>query len=631
MPPNEPMPVSPKRTSHVSIASLLVLAVSWLRELGLLHPTVEQVLDATGASRSRAYELLPRLEASLEQLARSPGRPKRQAREPAPPNLTTELLQYVYTHPGCVGGGDARRRYSRGLRLFVLEQIETHKDVPLESIAESTAIPLGTLKDWLRGEQTAVSTEVDDEMGEPTAPDPRGPQIETILAEWERWDGGFSAFCDHVQLHCRVPFGRTLIGRILEANGLRHRQRRSGRSPDELALRGAFETFFPHAQWIGDGTALGVAVAIPVEVQGELHVFNLELAVDAYSGAFVGAHISAVEDSQAVIQAFQDAIDATGERPLALLLDNKPSNHTGDVLGAAGDTLVIPATPYRAQNKAHCEGGFGLLKPTLEGLVLRGSAKAELAASYLRNLVTAVCRAINHRPRADRGGRSRVELLGDTPSAEEVDQARQALADRLRRQTKARETKAARQDPVVRDTLADAYERLGLDDPTGNILTATARYPLEAVVEAVALFEGRRRAQTLPDTADARYLLGIAKNIATERESWEIAVALWDARVAARDAVALHLDRRRRDLDARLHEPFDLIRACVDRAVESCGRLDRFFWLTAAADVIAAQPKASHENLFRLAARRIAATYALASRHRTAAIRFLAAKLHPLS
>jgi hypothetical protein len=35
--------------------------------------------------------------------------------------------------------------------------------------------------------------------------------------------------------------------------------------------------------------------------------------------------------------------------------------------------------------------------------------------------------------------------------------------------------------------LADAYHHLDLDDPDGHLLTATARYPIDAVVEAIVL------------------------------------------------------------------------------------------------------------------------------------------------
>ncbi len=41
---------------------------------------------------------------------------------------------------------------------------------------------------------------------------------------------------------------------------------------------------------------------------------------------------------------------------------------------------------------AHVEGGYSLLKRTLEGLVLESGSPETLAASYLRNLVTAASR-----------------------------------------------------------------------------------------------------------------------------------------------------------------------------------------------------------------------------------------------
>lgn len=619
------MSVVSSRPSYVSIAALLILAASWLRELGLLHPTVAQILEATGASRSRAYELKARLEIQLEELARPPGRPEKPESEPATAGLATELLQYVYAHPGCVSGGAARHRYSRGFRLFVLELLARHRDVALEAIAEATLLPLGTLKDWLGGGSAAVKLDQDSETRATVGPFPRGLQIETVLAEWARWKGGLTAFCDHLQLHCRIPFGRTLIGRILEANDVRRRRRRPRRSPDEQALRGAFESFFPHAQWVGDGSM------VAVELNGALFVFNVELDVDAYSGAFVGAEVSPAEDSEAVIQTFREAIEATGTRPLALLLDNKPCNHTDTVTDALEDTMLIAATPFRPENKAHVEGGFGLLKATLEGLELRAHSPVVLAAAYLRSLVITWGRTINHRPRKDRGGRSRTELLEDTPSPEEIRRAREALQERLGRQKKARETLAARQNPVVRATLRDAFSRLGLDDPNGNILTAIARYPLDAVVEGIAIFQARWRAGTLPDGVDARYLLGIVKNLAEEREVWEIALALWEARVAAGDRIAQQLGRQRQHIEDDVDNPAARLATYVDLALQSRARLERFFWLAAAADVIRDQAPTDREPLFRLTARRISATHAVPHRDRLTAIRFLAAKTLPLT
>jgi hypothetical protein len=590
--------------------------------LGLPHPTAKQILDAIGARRSRAYELRAHIEAMLRELLRPPGRPPKAAAQLTSdaPEITRQVLEYVGHHPGCIATGTHRNLYSIGFRQFVLELLESHRDLTLESFAIASTVPLGTLKDWLRGGTEGLQPS--ERRKAPMDLGCRGPQIETVLAEWDRWKGPFTAFCEHIQIHCRIPFGRTLIRTILEAHGVRVPARRRGRSPDEQALRGAFETFFPHAQWVGDGTL------VPVQVDNEIFTFNVEMDVDAYSDAFLGAHVSTVEDSAAVIETAADACEQSGTLPIALLLDNKPSNHTDEVKAELGDTLLIRSTSYRGQNKAHIEGGFGLLKPTLEGLSLDASSRQNLARSVLRSLVITWGRTINHRPRWDRNGRSRVDLLSDEPTPEQVEQAHAALQERLRKQKKARKTEAARQNSVVRQTLAAAYERLDLDDPDGHILTATARYPLDAVVEAVAIFEGRKRAGTLPQGTDARYLLGIARNITQEREGWEVALALWEARVAAGDLVAKQLNLHRETIIATTAQGEQLLKAYVDQALQTPSRLDRFFWLTAAADVI--RERADRYNTFRFAARRISAAHSVESRQRLAATRFLAAKVLPL-
>ncbi len=549
--------------------------------------------------------------------------------------LATETLDFVYRHPGCVRVGDRRAHYSDGFRRFVLDLVAKQPDVGVATVAEAIRVPVGTLQDWLRASSTEQPPTPMDHttsapLTEPTAPqDLGGLQIETVLAEWSRWQGAFSTFCDHLRAHCGILLGRTLIARILWAYGARRPRRRQGRSPDELALRGAFETFFPHAQWVGDGTLL------PVTIVGrdgpELQVFNLELDVDAYSGAFVGAHVSVTEDSDAVVAAFRDAVAQTETSPLAILLDNKPSNHTDKVDQAIGDTLRIRATPFRPQNKAHVEGALGLLKPTFEGLELRveGSSE-EIAASYLRCLVTAVGRAINQRPRNDRGGRSRVDLLGDHPTAEDVERARRALEDRLRKQQRARQTLSARQNSVVRDTIAAALARFGLADPDDHFLTAIARYPLSAVVEGVAIYAGKRDAGTLPPTADARYLLGIVRHRAEALEATEIASALWDGRVAARDRLARRWQAQLEGLHDRHPEVSSRLDDCMAATLATSSELERHFWLQAAATTILSQPGDHRTTLYQRAARHVRSCFACPQRLRVNLLAALAALILPL-
>ena len=246
--------------------------------------------------------------------------------------------------------------------------------------------------------------------------------------------------------------------------------------------------------------------------------------------------------------------------------------------------------------------------------------------------MTTWARTLNHRPRADRDGQSRAELYAaPDPTPEQVEEARRALEELVRKQERARLTLEARQDPVVRKTLDEAFARLGLDDPERHLRLAIGRYPLEHVVAGVAVFEGKRAAGTLPDGVDARYLLGIVRNLALEDEGLEIAEALWRGRLAARDEILLGLDREREQALAGARDTLDLTCRLADRAIDSARALDRSFWLRALADAIDAQPEEERRALFRTAARRIHATYAVAHKVRLTVVRRLSAMLLPLA
>src|SRR5436853_243627 len=57
-----------------------------------------------------------------------------------------------------------------------------------------------------------------------------------------------------------------------------------------------------------------------------------------------------------------------------------------------------------------------------------------------------------------------------------------------------------------------AFARLDLLEPERHFRDAIACYPRDAIVDAIAIFSGKRTAGTLPDGVDARYLLGIVRN-----------------------------------------------------------------------------------------------------------------------
>ena len=616
--------------SPVLVAALLLAASEHLRARDLPCPTVAQVIAATGASRSRAYELRDAVLAALPSLARPGGRPTAPTRE-IDHDVTTALLRAVATflmdHPGCVHGGPEQRRYTDAFRHFILELREQHDDVELERFADAIVVPLGTLKDWLRaGGGDVVDDNVAEQADDGDATTAASAQVQAVLACWETWRGSFGDFCKHVRDEMRISFGRSMISDILELHGKRRPRRRPGRSPDERALRGSFDTFFGGAQWVGDGWE------VPITIHGHRFDYNVELVVDTYSGGFVGLSIRDEEDSAAVTEALADGIATTGEAPLALLLDNKPSNHT-DLVHAALDDVTIPirATQERPQNKAHVEGAFGLFQQKIPSLDLRASTLHELARQILALVIQTCARTLNHRPRPDRGGRSRVELYHEPVTAEQIDKARGALEERRNKQERARMTLEARQDPTVRALLDDAFARLALLDPDRHLRVAIARYPLDVIVDGIAIFDAKRRVGTLPPGVDARYLLGIVRNLGDEREGIAVAEELLRARLAARDHLLAPLVHER-DL-ARADIPDLRERVCrfVDRALAAERRIDRLFWLLAVADEINAHAKPDPGPFVVAAARRIHATHRVAYRERQEAVIFIHAHVVPLT
>lgn len=613
-------------------AAVLLVARTLLVSFGLPCPSVLAILSATGASRSRAYELSAALTALLPTLIQPRGRPSVQAaasvRGDDHAALTRKVLRFVMRHPGCVDCGRERQRYSDGFRRFVLELRERHAQMTIENFALATEVPLGTVKDWLRA--PTLSAAADDALDPPAGAaaaegtDLDGLHVQTVLEAWRRWEGSFVDFCQHVRHNLLVPFGLHLVRRILNVHAERTIVRRNGRGPDELALRGAFQTFFAGAQWVGDG------MQVPVVIDEQRFVFNLELDVDAHTAALVGASVRDEEDSAAVIDAFDGGVITTGAPPLALLLDNRPSNHTPQVDAALGDTLRIRATLARPQNKAHVEGAFGLFSQILPMLTLDTHNDPRHVARALLSLVVEVwTRTTNHRPRRARKGNSRVDLYALGPTTEQIDEARQALRQTLERQQRARRTLEARRRPDILALLDHAFAELELLDPERHVRLAIAGYPRDPIVNGIAIFHGKRRANTLPDGVDARYLLGIVKNVTAKTEGECLAEELFDQRTQMRDRILAPLIAERDALLAK-GDLSTTIATCVDQALAIPTSLERRFWLHALAAAIAAQPEPARRELFLCAARRIEATFSLTPDQRHDTVRYVADRVIPL-
>jgi len=101
------------------------------------------------------------------------------------------------------------------------------------------------------------------------------------------------------------------------------------------------------------------------------------------------------------------------------------------------------------------------------------------------------------------------------------------------------------------------------------------RYPYEAILEAIAIFDGKKAA-TLPKDVDARYLLGIARNIAEQREGMAIAEALLKARIELRDASLTQLEREQLRLQNDRDDE-EILKDFLDHALKAGRSIDRLF------------------------------------------------------
>jgi transposase-like protein len=620
------------------LAGALVFASRHLEALGLTHPTHAQILAATGAGSTRAYARAQDIEAALCTLDRPVGRPRKAAAPPPAPSsreeLQTRLLAFLLEHPGCVARKQQRRSYSDELRRFLVALHEEYRAyLSFEEFARMVQIPEKTLRPWLRVREDAGAADgaghEDDQTDENVHERIHVTGLERLAAAWDAWTGSFEAFFRYARGELGVTAGKDHIRNVLEALRARPVHRR-GPAPDQTALRQSFETFFPGAQWVGDGTELTFTL------NGQPFTLHLEQFVDADSAALAGAAVRDQEDSAAVIDAFRDGAATTGFPPIAALLDNRPSNHTDDVHAALDPTLPIRATRGRAQNKAHVEGSFGLFSRTAPLLSLHASSPRELAAGVIELVVTTWARTLNHKPRPGRGGLSRVQLYQQAaPTPEQIAHARARLTALQRKQQLAYETRTRRLDPEACQLIDDAFARLAIADPTGNLRTAIAGYPRDAIVEGIATFTAKKHAGTLPPELEpahaGRYLLAIVRNIADRDYLLALAEELVRLRIRARDLELQHLHRDLQQLLVPDLTSEQRLSRLLDRVLASTYQLPRLFWLRAAADLVLAQPQPLHRTLLAYATRHLATSFRLARSLRDELIRLLTRAVLPVA
>ncbi len=134
----------------------------------------------------------------------------------------------------------------------------------------------------------------------------------------------------------------------------------------------------------------------------------------------------------------------------------------------------------------------------------------------------------------------------------------------------------------------------------------------------------------LPDGVDARYLLGIVKNVAAKTEGELFAEILYKNRIAMRDRF---LATMRAEREALRSEPdlALLVGICAEKALAAEGPLGRAFWLDAIVETLRDQPERERQRLYLHAARQLESCFDVAPRDRHDAVRYVADRLVPLT
>lgn len=609
--------------SATSVAGLLLAARVHLTRLGLSHPSSVDILAATGASRTRAYARRAVILRDIACMKLRPGRPggARAAGVDTLAEITRRVLAFLMRHPGAVSSRGRRRSYSDAFRRFVLALCVEYRDLGSEAVARAVQIPAAALRAWQRRPPRAAAAV--SPRSAVAIPRSDGP-LAAVAHAWLQWNGSFTRFCEHVRRDLGIPWKGCTIAARLAVLGMRQPRSRPRRRIDARAPRGSFATYFPGAQWISDGST------VTVLLNAQRFRFNLQLVIDAASGAIIGASVGDHENGHAVVTAFHDAVATIGEAPLALLLDQRACNRSAAVEALGQHTDIIYAARGRPQSKAHVEGAFGLMSHVMPPLHIEADNPRDLARQILGLMVQCWARTLNHRPRPRRGGQTRAALYHERHAGAEMrEQARAALHARAVRSRSPRRSGVTARSSLFGDFARRVLAGLAITDVDRYVETVLGSYPPDIILGSVAVYQGKAAAGTLPTGAGARYLLGIARRIAESKEGIYIADALWRLRTEARDYVHTALGARKHDVLRQADAAVSAVDALLDEALAAGNDVEARYWLTAAAAVIA-QETDQRVALYRRAARRIHASTRVPHQRQLEMVRALCAMVETL-
>ncbi len=550
---------------------------------------------ANGVSRPLVYAAKARIEEGLAAVATpGPGRPRQGAtagvaadlgsRSLVEWELLVAVLEYRLEHPGAVViHASGRATYNAGFKRFILNASDRFVGRD-EDFCRVVKVPWSTFMTWrqLDAKEPIISPQRPERRGVwPTGAQPN-ELARTVIDDYMRWEGKFGDFLRDASRRLGIApvavRGVLRIACMLAPNNIKPPR-----------YRGATIKGTPGAIIVTDGKDIKVNLT----ASGESRTFNWQGTVDQATACHLAVVVTPTEDAAAAGDAYMQAWEFLGRPPLALVHDQKPIYWDTELRKLVElETVMIPATLERPENKAVVEGQFGLFEQQVGTIVLDDTNTATLVMSAAREVLRAFTAASNHAARAELNGRSRAEAVRAACPDPKKDAALVASlkANHLRGRHRAAPLPTA---PVALALLDEAYANLGLtaDDAKGSRRPwLAATYEPAAIRQAVAIFGAMRAKGKLRGKYAERYLIKLIRESQVEIDLEREGDLLLKWAETERSSWLAELIKVADAMRADTESPEEFVMELAEQALYGGIFLEKAFWEKALIEALSEAP-----------------------------------------
>lgn len=498
-----------------TIVATYALAREAARNAGFtLKNSIAATCLSADINRTQVYEKKSKIENDLSLVEqRGPGRPaeKKEATNNGCSNgqlrLEIDVLKYRLAHPGSlVRHSPFRTSYSNSFKRFSLGLLDGWQG-KISEFSDASGVPLKTLAGWQSEDGQSLEGGEHSKKPLPKWPVEPNETCRLIVADYIGWDGNTREFLKHEASKLNITFSMIL-------SVLRIAKMISSKKKPLPRHRGSTTKLSPGSMVVTDGKS----VVLEMTSSGETSSYCWQGTVDQTTVCHTAVVITANECASGVEEAYKQTVAFLGKPPIGFLHDNKPIHDDKNLRQTIErETMMIPATLGRPENKAVIEGEFGKFEQQVGTIKLDDSSMESLKMSAVSEVIRAYTAAINHAGRFEFNGKSRQEEL------------RRACPDPEKDKKLIKELKASHDEkkpaaplptwPVSRKLLDAGYEQFDLttSDPTGKTRQWLAeRYEPDAIIQAIATFGTKTATGALKGAMTHRYLIKVIQGCQDE-------------------------------------------------------------------------------------------------------------------